>query len=157
MVEIPVKSKSKDPRVTEKSLANLKPKPWKKGQSGNPAGKAPGTKNRSTVLAELLGLTYKKKDKKSGKFKPEPHPLNPDKSEMTIEEALMAKLIQRGMDGSEKAIEMIQDTMFGKIKETKVLENPDGSALRMTSGLTAAEAAKQFNQRIAEMKKGKKK
>lgn len=27
---------------------------WKKGQSGNPAGKKPGTKNRATLMAEKL-------------------------------------------------------------------------------------------------------
>src|SRR5579872_3927945 len=27
---------------------------WQRGQSGNPAGRAPGTRNRATVLAEAL-------------------------------------------------------------------------------------------------------
>lgn len=29
-------------------------KPWKKGQSGNPAGKPKGTRNRATIIRELL-------------------------------------------------------------------------------------------------------
>lgn len=29
-------------------------KPWKKGQSGNPSGKPKGTRNRSTIIRELL-------------------------------------------------------------------------------------------------------
>lgn len=31
-------------------------KSWPKGQSGNPAGKAPGTKNRATIIKKFLEL-----------------------------------------------------------------------------------------------------
>lgn len=30
-------------------------KPWQSGQSGNPAGRKPGSKNMSTIVQELLG------------------------------------------------------------------------------------------------------
>jgi hypothetical protein len=38
--------------MNNKKYSNLKP--WQPGQSGNPAGRKPGSKNISTMVAELL-------------------------------------------------------------------------------------------------------
>ena len=38
--------------MNNKNYPNLKP--WKRGQSGNPAGRKPGSKNVSTIVRKLL-------------------------------------------------------------------------------------------------------
>src|SRR5215210_6970327 len=38
--------------MSNKNFSNLKP--WKPGQSGNPAGRKPGSKNVSTIVRKLL-------------------------------------------------------------------------------------------------------
>jgi fructose-1,6-bisphosphatase/sedoheptulose 1,7-bisphosphatase-like protein len=38
--------------MNDKKYPNLKP--WQPGQSGNPAGRKPGSKNMSTIVQELL-------------------------------------------------------------------------------------------------------
>jgi len=40
--------------MTENTARKQRGKPFKPGQSGNPAGKPPGAKNRATVLAQAL-------------------------------------------------------------------------------------------------------
>jgi hypothetical protein len=40
--------------MAENSAGKQRGKPFKPGQSGNPAGKPPGAKNRATVLAQAL-------------------------------------------------------------------------------------------------------
>jgi hypothetical protein len=87
-------------------------KNWKKGQSGNPSGRPLGSKNRSTVLKELLGLKLRKAD---GGFVA--HPLDPDKKQITAEEAVAAALIKKALKGDVAAIREIQDTIYGKIKD----------------------------------------
>lgn len=116
-------------RMTEKQLANLRPaKKWEKGQSGNPAGKPPGIKDRATILRELLKLNLKKKTG-DGKFQDVEHPLDPRQKSITVEEAVNAALIKKALSGSEKATELILDSVYGKIVDKKSFENPDGSPL----------------------------
>ena len=44
---------SEKPEVSANAKQN-KDHLWKKGQSGNPAGKKPGTRHKATILAERL-------------------------------------------------------------------------------------------------------
>jgi len=41
-------------------------KSWTKGQSGNPKGKPKGSRNRSTIIREILDLMVKKIDANTG-------------------------------------------------------------------------------------------
>lgn len=148
---------SKKPKkpLTEKQLAALKKHQapvWQKGQSGNLAGKPKGIRHRSTILAELLELTLRKKNEE-GRLEDVAHPLDPDQKTITIEAAINAALISRALKGDVRAIQEIQDTMYGKIKETKVLENPDGSAINLTNSLTPAQAAKAYQDILQKAKK----
>ncbi len=100
--------------ITHQGTINLleNKKPWKKGQSGNPAGYKKGVKNRSTVLRELLEL--KLRDSK-GKFIA--NPLDPSEENISVEKAIMAALIKKAMKGDVAAIREVQDTLFGKLKD----------------------------------------
>lgn len=68
--------------------------PYQPGQSGNPAGKPPGTKNRATIIKEILAL-------KTG--------------DKTNEYIINDALFKKAADGDLGAIKEIQDTVYGKI------------------------------------------
>ena len=52
---------SEKPEVSANAKQN-KDHLWKKGQSGNPAGKKPGTRHKATILAERLLDGHKQKN-----------------------------------------------------------------------------------------------
>ena len=87
----------------ERSLANLKP--FTAGVSGNPLGKPPGTKHRSTILKELMTveLSAKGLDGAEGKF--------------SAEYLVNAALLKKAMDGDIPAIKELQDTLYGKLTD----------------------------------------
>ena len=79
---------------------NLQPAPrWKPGQSGNPAGKVPGTRSITTHLKELL---EKKIDGPKS-------PLTPDGGKMSAAQLVALKLISQALKGDMRAIMQIQD------------------------------------------------
>jgi hypothetical protein len=88
--------------VTEKQLANLKI--LKAGETANPNGRPKGTKNRATVLNELLAIKKKGLNTLS------------DKTEtMTVEKLVEVSLIQQALLGNVRAIELISQKIYGKI------------------------------------------
>ena len=88
-----------------KNLMAGKADNWKKGQSGNPAGRPKGSKNRSTVIAELLSLNLTNAE---GGFVP--NPLDPKEKKITYEKAIMVALVKRALKGNVPAIQEIQNT-----------------------------------------------
>src|ERR1051326_5556356 len=85
-----------------KRLANLKP--FKKGESGNPAGRPEGARNRSTVLKELLQQVVQSTS-----------PLTQKKKSADLETQVMPPLIARARRGDVTAIREILDTVYGKV------------------------------------------
>lgn len=90
----------------------LKPHRFKKGQSGNPAGRPKGSRNRSTILNELLQLPVL-----DSKGKKKINPLDKKDKHISYEKLIMIALIKKAAEGDVKAIREIQDTMYGKIKD----------------------------------------
>jgi hypothetical protein len=82
--------------------------PWGKGQSGNPAGKPKGVKNRSTIFKEMLGIQLRD-------FK---HGLDLGGRTVTVEEAMYIRQLEKAMSGDLASFKEIQDTLHGKMKET---------------------------------------
>lgn len=82
--------------------------PWPKGVSGNIKGKPKGTKNRSTVLKELMAATLTAKPKDA------PFDL-PDG--VTVEYGVAAALIAAAFKGDVSAVKEIHDTIYGKITD----------------------------------------
>lgn len=89
---------------TRNLLANKSPQ-WEKGQTGNPLGRPKGLRNRSTILREMLGL------KMPGK---KTNPLDPEDKDFTVEKGINVALINKALKGDVRAIQEIQDTMYGK-------------------------------------------
>ena len=81
--------------MDEKTLENLKS--WQKGQSGNPRGKKKGTKNRKTIVREMLESV--------------------DNSGLTTTERIVKALIKKALKGDVKAFHALMDSGYGKIKE----------------------------------------
>lgn len=92
-------------------------KPFKPGQSGNPLGRVPGSKNRATIArilaeTEIEGTAL---DGKSGFF--------------TAESLYMAALVRKALEGDINAIKELQDTLYGKLTDKQELTGAGGEPL----------------------------
>ncbi len=97
-------------RVNDENL-----KAWKKGQSGNPAGKPKGARSFKSILNNYLDKTLKSKDPFEGKT-----------SDIPAREIMMLKLIGEGLKGNLTAIRYVCDMIDGPIKQVlDVNQNTD--------------------------------
>ena len=86
-----------------KGWENLQP--IEPGHTRNPNGRPKGSKNRATVLMELLSIKQKRKN-----------PLKDGKEEkMTVEKLIELALIKKALSGDVRAIQLISEKMYGKI------------------------------------------
>jgi hypothetical protein len=83
---------------------------FQKGQSGNPEGRPEGTRNRSTVLRELLSQICDFTN-----------PITLRKESADLETQIMTALAARARRGDVTAIREIQDTLYGKLSEKNEL------------------------------------
>jgi len=63
---------------------------WRKGQSGNPKGRAKGSKNKKTIIIRLMEGRLGRKI--------------PDPKKLSAQEAMLWKAIQKGLAGDAKAM-----------------------------------------------------
>ena len=89
-------------------------KSWKKGQSGNPAGKPIGTRSFKSILNKYLDKTLKSKDPFEGKT-----------SDIPAREIMMLKLIGEGLKGNLTAIRYVCDMIDGPIKQVMDVNHGD--------------------------------
>lgn len=87
---------------------------WQKGQSGNPKGKEPGTKNRATRLKYWLEVQTK-----------EENPLTSKAEELSQEDAIILAAIKEAKGGNINAFNAIMDSVYGKLKETVQIATPN--------------------------------
>mgnify|MGYP003326242987 CR=1 FL=1 len=71
--------------------------PWQEGQSGNPNGRPKGSKNRSTILREIL--SQRLQDGRSKEY----HMIN--------------ALVEKALQGELGHIKEAQDTLYGKVPD----------------------------------------
>jgi len=88
---------------------NIVPHEFKKGESGNPAGRPTGTRNLSTILREMLEEDIDVV-------------IDGVKTKKQFKDAIIRKLLQKANGGDLRAIEHIMDRMEGKPKEKIVHE-----------------------------------
>lgn len=93
---------------------NLIGKGFKPGQSGNPSGKPPGTKNRSTIarkVLEMRGLLSKERmEGLKAKF--------PEVTDsMTVEEIMTIVMAENAIVGDDKAYKAVMDSAYGAPKQ----------------------------------------
>ena len=81
--------------------------PFKKGQSGNPAGRPKGSKNRSTIIREMLDMMVQVKDDNGDEVW--------QSNEYRMVQAILTKAIEKG---DVSAFNSIMDNVYGKLKDT---------------------------------------
>jgi hypothetical protein len=91
-------------------------KQFERGKSGNPKGKEPGTKNRATILKELLSIarTIAAKSNPSGK-----------EITGTVEHELELAILSKALKGDVAAYREIKDTVYGKQSNVNFNLNPE--------------------------------
>lgn len=91
---------------------NLK-KPWKKGQSGNPAGRPKGSKNRSTIAQFWLQTEQSVKN-----------PITGEIETMTQEDLITLSQIKKAREEDTGAYRALMDSAYGspiqQIEETQM-------------------------------------
>ena len=80
---------------------------FKKGQSGNPAGKPKGVQHSKTRILRLLELVQKKRN-----------PITGEDEDFTVLELMDMQMIAKALKGDQKAYDVIVDRLEGKPKQT---------------------------------------
>jgi hypothetical protein len=80
---------------------NLKPA-WSKGESGNPAGRPKGAKNRSTVARQWLEVNQSLKN-----------PLTGETELMSQEDLMTLAIIKKAREGDVAAYKALMDSGYG--------------------------------------------
>ena len=81
-------------------LENLKP--FEKGESGNPAGRPKGSKNRSTIARQWLEVNQSLKN-----------PLTGEQETMSQEDLMTLALIKKAREGDVNAYKALMDSGYG--------------------------------------------
>ena len=82
-------------------------KNFKKGQSGNPKGRAKGSRNRSTIAREMLALMSK-----------QINPITDEEQELTHEEIITLAQVHKAMkDKDTNAYKALMDSAYGAPKQ----------------------------------------
>jgi hypothetical protein len=89
---------------------------WEKGESGNPAGRPKGSKNRTTIARQWLEVNQSLKN-----------PLTGEQETMSQEDLMTLALIKKAREGDVSAYKALMDSGYGQplqqIEQT-ILEQP---------------------------------
>ncbi len=88
--------------MNNKKYKNLKP--WKPGQSGNPTGRKPGSKNVSTIVRELL-----EQDVMEGVLGGIPLSKSIKGKSTSYAQAMVLVMIQKALEGDVRAVRWLAD------------------------------------------------
>ena len=81
------------------------------GESGNPAGKVPGTKDRSTTLRKWATVALDVVN-----------PITKEKEKGTVEDEVILGLIRSARTGNVPAVREFLDTLYGKIPDKSEID-----------------------------------
>jgi len=82
-------------------------KPFKKGEVSNPAGRPKGSKNRSTIVKELLEFASSQKNLLTGEMET-----------LTQEQAITLAMLLKAGKGDVNAYKALMDSCYGAPKQT---------------------------------------
>lgn len=85
--------------------------PYQPGQSGNPAAKPKGARNRSTIIREAIEAIR-------------------EGTEQSYLDAMTASIIKKAIEGDVPAYKELLDSAFGKNTDKQELSGLDGSAIK---------------------------
>jgi len=83
---------------------NIEKHKFKKGESGNPAGRPVGARNRSTIVKHWLEV------KKVAK-----NPISSKEEELEIQDMMVLALINKALKGDVNAFKELMDSGYGKL------------------------------------------
>ena len=104
-------------------------KSWTKGQSGNPAGRPTGSKNRSTIVKEILKLLTKLDNPITGK-----------EEWLTNEQHMTISILQKAIKGDVNAYKALMDSAYGTAKDTVDINSTEKRSIdfkHLISGIKA--------------------
>lgn len=96
--------------------------PFKPGESGNPAGKPPGTKNRSTLVKKWMEVVTKGENSLTNKSE-----------ELTEEEWQILSLIKQGRRGNIQASKLLFEMLYGP--QEKNINHSGSISLEQITGM----------------------
>lgn len=99
--------------MNNKKYKNLKP--WKPGQSGNPAGRKPGSKNVSTIVRELL-----EQDAIESVLGGIPLSKSIKGKSTSYAQAMVLVMIQKALEGDVRAVRWLAD----REDRSYIIDNP---------------------------------
>lgn len=108
---------------------NIESHKFQKGQSGNPAGRPRGSRNRSTIMRELLEMAAiesvadNQKTIMGDNFKPD-----------TVVEQLVAVLVMKALNGDVAACKELMDSAYGKVTDKVENQHSFVQMERVTAG-----------------------
>ena len=88
--------------MNTKNYPNLKP--WKRGQSGNPAGRKPGSKNVSTIVRKLLEQNVMDEILSSSKLKD-----FANGQPTSYAQAMVLAMIKKALEGDVRAVRWLAE------------------------------------------------
>ena len=83
---------------------NIIPHQFKKGESGNPAGRPVGARNRSTIVKQWLEVKKRAKN-----------PISNKEEELEIQDMMVLALINKALKGDVNAFKELMDSGYGKL------------------------------------------
>lgn len=93
---------------------NIEPHKFKKGESGNPAGRPKGTRNRATIVKEWLEVQQYITN-----------PITGEKERLEQQDIITLALIKEAREGNVRAWEALMDSAHGKIAQVTELTIED--------------------------------
>ncbi len=106
--------------MNNKNYPNLKP--WKKGQSGNPTGRKPGSKNVSTIVRKLLEQNAVEEILSSSNLTD-----LANGQPTSYAQAMVLAMIKKGLEGNVQAVSWLadrQDRSYVTDDKTGFFERP---------------------------------
>ena len=98
---------------------------FKKGQSGNPAGKPKGARNISKVLKDILNAVFL-----DDNGNPEKNPFDIDGANLTVQERMHLEMMRAAYkDRDVSAYNAVMDRAFGKVTNKTELTGADGAPI----------------------------
>lgn len=95
-------------------------KVFKEGESGNPSGRPKGSRNRSTIVREILELLEKQKNPITGK-----------EESLTQEQIMTLAILSRARKGDVRAYQALMDSGYGQPKQQIEMSNEEGGVFKI--------------------------